>query len=104
MNAKLLIDDSAENALACGRDASPPIPVLLFGEYSWNQRVSKLENPEDHLGYKERLEFEHGEKWWEKEKVDNELTPIVKRVKDWKEVVEYVKKMPNDEDSRRYLN
>ncbi|KAL5534487.1 hypothetical protein ACEPAG_949 [Sanghuangporus baumii] len=100
LNARLLIDDSAENALACARDASPPIPVLLFGDYSWNRRVSKLENREDHLGYKERLEFEHKEEWWRKEKVDSELPPIVKRMKDWEEVVEYVKAMSESHDQK----
>ena len=93
MNAKLLIDDSAENALACAKEASPPIPVLLFGDYSWNQRVSRLDHPQDHLGYKERLEFEHGEEWWKKESVDKELPENVKRVKNWEEVVAHVESL-----------
>ena len=96
LNAKLLIDDSVENALACARDASPPIPVLLFGEYSWNRRESKLDNPEDHLGYKERLQFEHGEEWWKKESADKDFPPNIKRVKDWNEVVAHVKGMSNE--------
>lgn len=86
-----MIDDSAENAFACAKHASPPVPVLLFGEYSWNRRISRLDNPQDHLGYKERLEFEHGQEWWKKERVDDELPENVKRVKNWEEVLVHVR-------------
>ena len=84
------MDDSAENTIACARDATPPIPVLLFGNYSWNKRISSIDKPEDHLGYKQRLEYEHGEEWWKKEDVDKILPANVKRAKDWKEVVAYI--------------
>ena len=89
LGAKLLIDDSVENALACAK-ADPPITVLLFGDYQWNKRESRLDHPQDHLGYKERLEFEHGREWWKDETV--ELPSIVTRMKDWKEVVTWVEK------------
>ncbi|KAG7098922.1 hypothetical protein E1B28_000818 [Marasmius oreades] len=42
LNAILLIDDSSENALQVST-ASPPIrrtPVLLFGDYEWNSRLT----------------------------------------------------------------
>ena len=89
LGAKLLIDDSVENALTCAK-ADPPITVLLFGDYQWNKRESRLDHPQDHLGYKERLEFEHGREWWKDESV--ELPSIVTRMKDWKEVVTWVEK------------
>lgn len=88
-----MVDDSAENAIACARDASPPIPVLLFGDYNWNRRFSKLANPEDHFGFEERLKHENGEEWWKKENVDKELPENVKRMKDWKEVVAYIESL-----------
>lgn len=78
-----------ENALACSK-ADPPISVLLFGDYQWNKRESRLENPQDHLGYNERLEFEHGREWWKEETVD--LPTNVTRVKDWKEVVSLIER------------
>ena len=84
----MLIDDSVENALSCA-SASPAVPVLLFGDYSWNQRHSSLEEEKDHLGYEERLEFEGGKHWWLEESV--ELPAAVSRVTDWKAVVEYIK-------------
>ena len=68
---------------------------MLFGEYSWNRRNSTVDKPEDHLGYKERLEYEHGEEWWKKEDIDDELPPNVTRVKNWKEVVAYIEKLSN---------
>ncbi|KAI5123754.1 hypothetical protein M0805_000345 [Coniferiporia weirii] len=92
IGAKLLIDDSAENALACARDASPPIPVLLFGDYSWNKRVSLLEQPQDQLGFQDRLAFEVGREWWKEEDVNKVLPANVKRVNDWSEVVVYIEK------------
>ena len=88
MNVKLLIDDSVENALSCA-SASPPVPVLLFGDYPWNQRYSSLDESKDHLGYEDRLQFEGGKHWWLEESV--ELPESVTRVKDWKAAVEYVK-------------
>ncbi|KAH8120464.1 hypothetical protein DFH11DRAFT_1560172 [Phellopilus nigrolimitatus] len=92
LKARLLIDDSVENALACARDATPQIPVLLFGDYSWNKRESRLEHPQDHLGFKERLNFEHGREWWKDENVNNVLPENVSRVKDWKAVIAYVER------------
>lgn len=93
----MLVDDSAENALACARDADPKIPVLLFGNYSWNQRISVLEKPEDHLGFDERLKLENGHEWWKDEHAD-ELLPSdkVTRVRNWTEVTEHVQKLSNE--------
>jgi len=89
LNAKVLIDDSVENALSCSQ-ADPPINVLLFGAYQWNQRESRLEHPQDHLGYKERLEFEGGKRWWEEECVA--LPGNVVRIPDWGKVVDWIRK------------
>ena len=77
-----------ENALSCA-GASPPINVLLFGEYQWNKRESPLNKPEDHLGYDARMELE-GREWWIDECVDPKLPQNVRRVKTWKEVVEWI--------------
>ena len=90
MGALLLIDDSAENSLACGRAG---IDVLLFGDYSWNRRISSTEKPEDSLGYEDRLKFEGGREWWKDEKADDILPSNVKRVGDWDGVLEQVKLM-----------
>ena len=92
MGALLLIDDSAENSLACGRAG---IDVLLFGEYSWNRRISSTDKPEDNLGYDERLKFEGGREWWKDEKADDLLPGNVKRVSDWGGVIEHVRDMNN---------
>lgn len=92
------MDDSAENALACARDANPRIPVLLFGDYSWNQRLSLVEKPEDHLGFEDRLKSENGREWWKNEHADDVLpSDKVIRVKDWNEVVGHIKKLMTDE-------
>lgn len=88
MGAKLLIDDSLENVVSCAK-ADPPIQCVLFGDYQWNKRESRLERPEDHLGYNVRLEFEHGREWWKDEVA--EVPEGVTRLFDWPSVVQFVK-------------
>ena len=90
IGAQLLIDDSVENALACA-GANPPVSVLLFGDYQWNKRESKVDCPEDHLGYDDRLKAEGGHEWWKDDLVDGKLPRSVNRVKNWKEVVSWAK-------------
>ena len=64
--------------------------MLLFGDYPWNQRVSKLEDSVDHLSFAERLKLENGREWWIEERV--ELPERVERVKNWEEVVNWVER------------
>lgn len=90
VGALLLIDDSAENCLACGKAG---IDVLLFGNYRWNKRFSSTDKPEDDLGYNDRLKYENGREWWKDERVDDILSGNVKRVSDWNDVIEQIKIM-----------
>ena len=83
----MLIDDSVETALACAK-AEPRAHVLLFGDYGWNQRESKLEESKDRMSYEERLAYENGREWWKDEHA--ELPDRVERVKDWTAVVSWV--------------
>lgn len=90
IGARLLIDDSVENALACA-GATPPVSVLLFGDYQWNKRESKVDSPEDHMSYEVRLKAEGGQESWKEDLVDGKLPSSVNRVKNWKEVVSWAK-------------
>lgn len=76
--------------MACAK-ADPPIDVLLFGDYSWNRRISSLDNPEDHFSFEDRLKHEGGVEWWKHERADDSFPSNIKRMRDWKEVVQYVK-------------
>jgi hypothetical protein len=60
VGAMLLVDDSAENALAAAA-ADPPARVLLFGSYPWNAEIVPphgecAAHPHDKLIYIERQE------------------------------------------------
>jgi hypothetical protein len=65
IGATLLIDDSLENALACANYipldgvANPP-PVLLFGSYEWNKRLSLISHERDDMVYEARFRREGG--------------------------------------------
>lgn len=95
-NALLLVDDSAENAITCAR-LDPPKKVLLFGSYPWNAEIrnpAEPENPDDKKTY---VELEKEGKLDEarerrQKRIDEAWLPKgVTRVRDWKEVVEYLK-------------
>lgn len=63
LGAKLLIDDSAENAVqVC--TASEPTPVLLFGDYEWNKRLSSPEDSTDEMSYDRRLTTAVNKEFW----------------------------------------
>ncbi|XP_006454613.1 hypothetical protein AGABI2DRAFT_182583 [Agaricus bisporus var. bisporus H97] len=85
LGAKLLIDDSVENALQCV-NASEPVPVLLFGDYEWNRRVSSA----DDMTFDIRLEACDGREFWREETVPIPKGAALWRVRDWKEVVQWV--------------
>lgn len=95
-NALLLVDDSAENALTCAR-TEPHQHVLLFGHYPWNAEIrapDEDEHPDDKLTY---VELEREGKLPEakerrQKRIERGWLPEgVRRVRDWQEVVEYVR-------------
>lgn len=108
IGAKLLIDDSLENAVACAKYISPSgdgagPPVLLFGDYQWNRRLSFPEDEHDDMAYARRVELGNGDTSFLVEdarqgeealvalaQANPERPNFVQRVKDWKEVVKYV--------------
>ncbi|KLO20041.1 hypothetical protein SCHPADRAFT_26342 [Schizopora paradoxa] len=81
----LLIDDSVENAMEC----SWAVPILLFGNYPWNRRISKEDHPDHFLSHAQRLVKSGGYPWWESETV-GALPRNVIRVGDWSVVAEKV--------------
>ncbi|KAG9104583.1 hypothetical protein FRC06_001049 [Ceratobasidium sp. 370] len=92
IGARALVDDSLPNALLC----ASVVPVLLFGDYQWNQRPSADSSMQDRMSYAERERWEETEakhraaqtgtklseadwhKWWERENL-HELPPNVTR-------------------------
>ncbi|KAL0576799.1 hypothetical protein V5O48_005169 [Marasmius crinis-equi] len=96
LNAQLLIDDSSENALQVSTSTSRPTPVLLFGDYEWNSRLSSSSDAVDTMVFDTRLLIEGGKEFWkdDSEKFDNHVpegAPLY-RVKDWAAAVRWVKK------------
>ncbi|KAF9458334.1 hypothetical protein BDZ94DRAFT_1270879 [Collybia nuda] len=91
LGATLLIDDSSENAVQCAT-ADKCTPVLLFGDYSWNKRISSPNDLREEMSFDRRLEAEEGREFWKDETLKvPEGTPLY-RVKDWAEVVRWVRK------------
>lgn len=107
IGAKLLIDDSMENALACADyipldGVAKPPPVLLFGAYEWNRRLSLTSHEHDDMVYEGRFQRE-GEGFLDEDvkRGDEALEQAnakhsVCRVKDWSEVMRYVRKVKDD--------
>lgn len=104
IGAKLLIDDSMENALACAYHipldgVTKPPPVLLFGSYEWNKRLSLPSDECNDMAYDVRFQKEGGKFLEEDVKRGVEVLEqantmhSVRRVKDWSEVVRYVTEM-----------
>jgi hypothetical protein len=90
LHAQFLIDDSIENALSCAT-AKPAIRTLLFGDYEWNQRMSGPWDHKDEMSFEIRLEMEGGREFWKEEKTEIPAGVPVWRVKDWAEVLRWVK-------------
>lgn len=84
MGARLLIDDSVDNALVC---AAAGFPVLLYGDYPWGQRLSPVSNSLDKFSFAARRALDSSN-WWEKERVV--LPEKVWRVHSWKEAVRWI--------------
>ncbi|KAF8832644.1 hypothetical protein HHX47_DHR1002025 [Lentinula edodes] len=96
LKARLLIDDSSENALQVSTSSSaatPPTPVLLFGHYEWNKRLSLHSDAVDAMAFDTRLQIEGGREFWKYERFEDHIpegAPL-HRVRDWEEVVQFVK-------------
>ena len=93
LGAKVLIDDSVQNALMCVT-TDPPVPVLLFGNHQWNQRVGRYSDITNEMSFEEKLAREGGREFWKEESADKEVPPgaPLTRVKGWAEVLEWVEK------------
>lgn len=101
----LLVDDSAENALAAAA-ADPPAPVLLFGTYPWNAEIVPphgecTAHPHDKLIYVDREEQGILVECLERRnmRIDHGWLPEgVTRVHDWNEVVKFVQGLESGEN------
>ncbi|KAH9891014.1 hypothetical protein C8Q73DRAFT_702559 [Cubamyces lactineus] len=91
IGAKFIVDDSVENALKCVQ-ADPPVPVLLFGDYSWNQRAAHYGDVKKEVSFEEKLKREGGREFWKEEKVVVPEGAPLTRVKSWDEVIQWVEK------------
>ncbi|KAF5375195.1 hypothetical protein D9758_000028 [Tetrapyrgos nigripes] len=100
LKACLLIDDSAENAFQVATSSmsnaspAPSTPVLLFGQYEWNRRLCLPSDQIDSMVFDTRLEIEEGKEFWREERLEDHIpegAPL-HRVKDWGEVIRWVKK------------
>ncbi|KAK0208395.1 hypothetical protein DFS33DRAFT_1411819 [Desarmillaria ectypa] len=91
LNARVLIDDSSENALQCATAMPVATCVLLFGDYEWNKRISGPEDASDDMSFDIRLKSHGGKEFWKEEIVDIPEGAPLERVKDWSEVVRWVK-------------
>lgn len=105
IDAKLLVDDSIENAFncashkrQCGSLKGKPIHTLLFSpfppddkipiwHYPWNVEISKQESEDDYLSYSQRID--KGLSTGENRK-PTELLPDIERVKSWNHIVERI--------------
>ena len=93
LKARLLIDDSSENALQVSTAAVRPTPVLLFGEYEWNSRLSSAADAVETMVFDTRLLIEGGREFWKEERLEDHIpegAPL-HRVKDWAAVIRWVK-------------
>lgn len=91
LKAKVMIDDSLENALKCAT-ATPPVPILLFGDNEWNQRLAKYSDIKEEVSFAVKSSREGGREFWKDDNITFPEGAPLTRVKDWKEVVEWVKK------------
>ncbi|KAG6335623.1 hypothetical protein ID866_3459 [Astraeus odoratus] len=103
IGARLLVDDSVENAMECAKyvaqsDKGTPPQVLLFGSYEWNRRLSQRSEEHDDMAYANRVKGEGGNSFLERDIAHctealaevNTKEILVKRVRDWGEVVTHV--------------
>lgn len=67
-----------------------PTPVLLFGDYQWNKRLSGPSDATDKMSFDQRLEAVGGKEFWKDDVFDVPNGVPLYRVKDWSEVVRWV--------------
>ncbi|KAI0823079.1 hypothetical protein BC628DRAFT_1365302 [Trametes gibbosa] len=91
IGAKFLIDDSAENALKCVT-ADPPVPVLLFGDYAWNQHAAHYDDVKKEVSFAEKFEREGRREFWKEDKLTVPAGAPLTRVKNWREVIDWVER------------
>ncbi|KAM6498390.1 hypothetical protein JOM56_006338 [Amanita muscaria] len=96
IKARLLIDDSAENALQCAT-SSAAVPVLLFGNYEWNKRLSNSHDTREEMTFDIRLAAEGGRRFWEHEGLEIPEGAPLWRVREWTDVVRWVREELNIE-------
>lgn len=88
--ALFLVDDSAENALDASA-SSPPVKVLLFGDYPWNAVVYR-HGEQDRMTYVEKADkglLADSEAKRGKALTEGWLPEGVERVSDWDAVVRW---------------
>ncbi|KAJ8703052.1 hypothetical protein PTI98_001708 [Pleurotus ostreatus] len=90
LGACLLIDDSSENAIQCSTH-DPPTRVLLFGDYQWNSRISGPQDHRDEMTFDIRLKAAGGKEFWKEETLEVPEGAPLHRVKDWAEVVRWIR-------------
>ena len=96
INAKVLIDDSAENAFKTA-SVPHPITVLLFGNYNWNRRLAKIKSEAEELSHEEKNKIENEREWWKDDEFELPQPGLrVHRTEDWEAVVEWVRKAKED--------
>ncbi|EIW86468.1 hypothetical protein CONPUDRAFT_86438 [Coniophora puteana RWD-64-598 SS2] len=109
LGAKVLIDDSIENALSCARhkpmqessqNTLGPPTVLLFGAYQWNSRISSQSTDErEDMAYDSRVERTGGTSFLDEDQAAAQLElddvnfgkTRICRVKDWSAVVKWIR-------------
>jgi hypothetical protein len=64
--------------------------VLLFGDYEWNRRISSPSDNRFEMVFKERERVE-GREFWKKDRLELPAGLALCRVRNWEEVVEWVK-------------
>lgn len=86
INAKMLIDDSIENAYEVNKNAG--IPVALYGPWNWNKKAFNEAASTDPRSYQQRIDDGQVE-----DESDAVLPEGIERATKWSEAVELVKKM-----------
>jgi len=96
IHAKVLIDDSAENAFKTAT-APHPVTVLLFGNYRWNRRWAKLKSAAEELSHEEKNKVENGREWWRDDEFELPQPGLqIHRTQNWDAVVEWVRQAKAD--------
>jgi hypothetical protein len=94
INAELFIDDHYGN-LEPIVSSGQPIHCLLFGDYPWNRSRSGFNTPGEFMTYAERVKA-----GVEITVHDIEVGMHLHRVRDWPEVIEWVKKWDEEAAGR----